>query len=149
PNGQEVGGERYAYKLEWFRRLRRHLDATHTAGTPLALLGYMNVAPSDRDVFDVVATRGQLLATDLERQAFTELCSFGLTDAVRHLEPTAKRFTWWDYRAGGWERNLGLRIDRVLLSKPPLERLVSVHMDEAERGKPQPSDHVPIMIELR
>jgi exodeoxyribonuclease III len=148
PNGQQVGSERYQFKLDWFKRLRRHLDARSTPNDPIVLIGDFNVAPTDEDVFDPIAVRGQLLASEPERAAFRELCAFGLFDAFRRFDRRPKRFTWWDYRAGGWERNLGLRIDHVLVTRPILERAKGVAIHEEERGKPQPSDHVPIVFEL-
>lgn len=148
PNGQQVGSERYQEKLRWFGRLRRFLEATARPDQPLIVMGDFNVAPTDADVFDPVATRGQLLASEPERAALRDLLSFGLIDALRQVDQREKRFTWWDYRAGGWERNLGLRIDHVLITRPLAERLKAVTICEEERGKPQPSDHVPVMIEV-
>ncbi|MCK6547248.1 exodeoxyribonuclease III [Myxococcota bacterium] len=149
PNGQNVGGEKYTYKLEWYRRLRRWLEETSSPDAPLVVCGDYNVAPSDLDVFDPIGMKGQLLASDAEREAFRHLQGFGLVDALRHVDPSTKRFTWWDYRAGGWERNLGLRIDHFLVTKPIVDRIASVTVDHAMRGKERASDHVPVILELK
>jgi exodeoxyribonuclease-3 len=148
PNGQEVGGERYRFKLDWLHRLRSHLESKLAQNEPAILLGDYNVAPTDDDVFDPVALRGQLLASEPEREALCHLMGYGLVDALRHFDPKAKRFTWWDYRSGSWERNMGLRIDHILVTPPLVGRMKSIRIDEKERAKPQPSDHVPVVIEL-
>lgn len=149
PNGQAVGGERYEYKLRWLRRLRAWLDQVSSKDEPVIVCGDFNVAPTDDDVFDAVAMRGQLLASDPERAALRDLASWGLVDALRHVDPTGRRFTWWDYRAGGWERNHGLRIDHFLVTTPIVARLASVTIDEQMRGRERASDHVPLVLELR
>lgn len=148
PNGQAVGGERYRFKLAWLARLRRWLEETTSPAQPIVVCGDFNVAPTDLDVFDVEAMRGQLLATEPERKAFESLLEFGLVDAVRAFYPAGKRFTWWDYRAGGWERNLGLRIDHMLVTRSILERAKNIIIDDKERGLDKASDHVPVVLEL-
>jgi exodeoxyribonuclease-3 len=148
PNGQQVDSDRYRFKLEWFKRLKRFLEENHAPNDPLLLLGDFNVAPTDADVYDPAAVRGQLLASEPERAAFSDLCAFGLLDAFRHFDTRPKRFTWWDYRSSSWERNLGLRIDHILVTRPILDRAKAITIFEEERGKPQPSDHVPLAIEL-
>jgi exodeoxyribonuclease III len=148
PNGQAVGSPKYDFKLSWYQALRRWLEDTSGPMAPLLVCGDFNVAPNDEDVFDPLAMRGQILFSDPERAALRELMAFGLFDALRHVDQRPKRFTWWDYRAGSWERNLGLRIDHLLLTRPLIERIKSVTIFEEERGRKNPSDHVPVMVEL-
>jgi exodeoxyribonuclease III len=111
------------------------------------ICGDFNVAPTTLDVWDP-AVNGRHLASEPERAAFFDLTSFGLADAFRALYPTTRKYTWWDYRAGSWERNMGLRIDHFLLTRPLVERMKSVTVDEVVRGMTTPSDHVPVVLEL-
>jgi exodeoxyribonuclease-3 len=147
PNGQSIGSDKFVFKLEWYRRLKQWLIETASPEKPLLICGDFNVAPAELDVWDPIIN-GRHLATPEERAAFFDLASFGLTDAYRALYPTAKKFTWWDYRSGSWERNMGLRIDHFLLTRPLVERMKSVKIDEAIRGMATPSDHVPVVLEL-
>lgn len=148
-NGQSVGSDKYDFKLKWIRRLRDWLDQTSSPSSPLVVCGDFNVAPADIDVFDPIAVRGRILASEPERAALRDLMSWGLTDVFRRLHPNEQRFTWWDYRAGSWERNHGLRIDHFLATTPLLERIERITIDEPMRGKPPASDHVPVVLELR
>ncbi len=149
PNGQSVGSEKYAGKLEWFKRLRAWLDATAKPEQPVVVCGDFNVAPEDIDVHDPIAWRGSILFSEPEKAALSSVMDFGFSDAFRHIHPGARKFSWWDYRAGSWERNLGLRIDHFLVTRPVLERTVSVTMDETVRAKTAPSDHIPVVLEIR
>lgn len=148
PNGKSVGSDKYTYKLEWMARLRRFLDRDSTPERPLAVLGDFNVAPADIDVHDPEAWRGQVLCSDLEREAFSELISWGLTDSFRALYPDEPKFTWWDYRQLAFPKNRGLRIDHILLTRPLVERLSDVVVDRNERKGKGPSDHVPVLALL-
>jgi exodeoxyribonuclease-3 len=148
PNGNSGGEAGYAYKLAWMEALRAHAARLLDAEIPLALLGDYNVCPTDEDF-----APGSLPATDAlvraeTRANFRALLWLGLTDAVRALHPVGPVYTFWDYQAGAWQRDLGLRIDHALLSPTLAERLVSAHPDRDERAQPQPSDHVPLVIEL-
>lgn len=147
PNGQAIGSDKFAFKLEWFRRLKAWLESTSTPDTPLLVCGDFNVAPATNDVWDP-AVNGQHLASAPERAALADLQAFGLIDTFRHLEPEKKQFTWWDYRSGSWERNMGLRIDHFLLTPPLLACAKKIFIDEDLRGQPTPSDHVPVVLEL-
>jgi len=149
PNGRTVGSAHYAAKLQWYGRLSRWLGESASAAEPLALGGDMNVAPSDLDVWDPAAFVGVTHVTPQERAAFDALRQFGLADAYRlkHSEPG--RYTWWDYRGGSFHRNLGMRIDHLLISAPLVQRLVWTDIDrQARKGKPTPSDHAPLVIDL-
>lgn len=149
PNGGEVGSDKYAYKLDWYRRLAaflaRHLDP----GAPVVLCGDLNVAPADRDVWDPEGWRGQTLCSEPEREAFRALEAWGFRDALRLLHPeTPGLYTWWDYREGAFHRGWGLRIDHVLLTAPLAARCTAVEVDRPERKGPKPSDHAPVLVTL-
>ncbi|MCI0573002.1 MAG: exodeoxyribonuclease III [Myxococcaceae bacterium] len=149
PNGQEVDSEQYQYKLAWYGRLRRYLDARHRPDEALALCGDWNVAPEDIDVWDPAAWEGQTLFTAREKEALSHLCAFGLTDSFRHVHPGVQQFSWWDYRMLGFPKNRGLRIDHVLATAPLVARLTGAGVDREERKGQQPSDHAPVWAEFR
>jgi exodeoxyribonuclease-3 len=149
PNGREVGSPFYAGKLAWFVRLRRWLDETQDPGAPLVIGGDFNVAPADLDVWDPAAAHGGTHVSEPERAAFRALLDWGLQDAWRARNPTLRRFTWWDYRAGNFQRDEGMRIDHLLASTVVAARIVAVEVDrEARKGKPVPSDHAPLLMDL-
>ena len=149
PNGREVGSPFYAGKLAWFARLRRWLDETQDPRAPLVIGGDFNVAPTDLDVWDPAAAHGGTHVSEPERAAFRTLLDWGLQDAWRARNPTLRRFTWWDYRAGNFQRDEGMRIDHLLATAPAAARVVAVEVDrEARKGKPVPSDHAPLVLDL-
>ncbi|HXV59833.1 MAG TPA: exodeoxyribonuclease III [Vicinamibacteria bacterium] len=149
PNGREVGSPSYDAKLAWFDCLARWLSEANDPHDPLVLGGDYNVAPEDIDVWDPYAAHGGTHVSEPERRAFAQLCRWGLVDAYRlhHEEPG--RYTWWDYRAGNFHKNRGMRIDHLLVTKPLRGRTVWAEIDrEARKGKPIPSDHAPLVIDL-
>jgi exodeoxyribonuclease-3 len=149
PNGRVVGSPFYEAKLAWFDRLARWLDAAIDSNAPAVLGGDMNVAPTDADVWDPRACHGGTHVSEPERKAFARLGSAGFIDAYRlhHSEPG--RYTWWDYRAGNFHKNFGMRIDHLLVSVPLKPRVVWTEIDrEARKGKPIPSDHAPLVVDL-
>lgn len=149
PNGRVVGSPFYVGKLAWFGRLRRWLDETQDPRAPLVIGGDFNVAPADLDVWDPAAAHGATHVSEPERAAFRTLLDWGLEDAWRERNPGLRRFTWWDYRAGNFQRDEGMRIDQLLLSGPVAARVVAVEVDrEARKGKPVPSDHAPLVLDL-
>jgi exodeoxyribonuclease-3 len=149
PNGREVGSPFYAGKLAWFARLRRWLDETQDTRAPLVIGGDFNVAPADLDVWDPAAAHGGTHVSEPERAAFRALLEWGLEDTWRARNLGLRRFTWWDYRAGNFQRDEGMRIDHLLASAPVTARVVSVEVDrEARKGKPVPSDHAPVVLDL-
>jgi exodeoxyribonuclease-3 len=148
PNGQAVGSDKYAYKLDWFRRLRGFLDAAFDAGAPVVLCGDLNVAPEDRDVHDPDRWRGEIMCSEPERAAFGALTAWGLVDALRLHRAEGGLFTWWDYRAGAFHRGWGLRIDHILLTRPLADRCTRVEIDRDERKGVRPSDHAPVVATL-
>ncbi len=149
PNGRVVGSPFYLAKLAWFERLARWLADAADAKQPLVLGGDFNVAPTDEDVWDPAACHGGTHVSDAERAAFSRLCEWGLLDAYHRHHPQPGRYTWWDYRAGNFHKNFGMRIDHLLVTAPVAERVVWAEIDrEARKGKPVPSDHAPLVIDL-
>lgn len=148
PNGTEVGSERFAYKLAWFRHLRQMLEATATPQDPLLICGDFNVAPEDRDVYDPEAWRGRLLFHPDEHAALRHLMAWGLVDAFRLREPGGGHYSWWDYRAGAFHRGWGLRIDLMLMTETLASRCRAVTIDREARKGEKPSDHAPVIADL-
>ena len=144
PNGQVVGSEKYAYKLDWYGRLRELLDGDDPRNEVL-VCGDFNVAPEDRDAWDPELWRGQVLFSDLEKEALRRIVEWGLTDALRIHHPECGLYTWWDYRAGAFHRGRGMRIDHILVSAPLAKRCVAVEIDRQERKGEKPSDHAPVV----
>ncbi|HEX5825716.1 MAG TPA: exodeoxyribonuclease III [Candidatus Limnocylindrales bacterium] len=150
PNGRVVGSSFYEGKLRWFERLRRWLDETATPDEPLVLGGDLNATPSDADVWDAVAAHGGTHVSEPERAALASLRDWGLVDAYRAAAGDAPgRFSWWDYRAGMFHRNEGMRIDLLYVTKVVADRIVWAEIDrEARKGPPIPSDHAPVVVDL-
>lgn len=148
PNGNSGGEAGYAYKLEWMARLRARAAALLAADVPMLVTGDFNVCPTDDDFAPGAISAGDALVRPATRAQFRALLWLGLTDAVRALQPSGPVWTYWDYQAGAWPRDLGLRIDHALLSPTLAERLVAAAPDRDERGREQPSDHVPVVVEL-
>jgi exodeoxyribonuclease III len=146
PNGQSVGSEKYAYKLRWLESLRGHLQTELARFPRMVVLGDFNVAPTDADVHDPVAWEGHVLCSEPERAAFRSLLGAGLMDAFERFPPPERRYTWWDYRQGAFRRNLGLRIDHILVSPDLALKCQSFQIDTAPRKLERPSDHTPVTI---
>jgi exodeoxyribonuclease-3 len=148
PNGRSLGSPFYQAKLAWYDRLARWVEAGDS-GAPLVLGGDFNLAPTDLDVWDPEACHGGTHVSPPEREAFHRLCRWGLIDAYRLQHDEPGRYSWWDYRAGAFHRNLGMRIDHLLVTRPVAERTIWAEIDrEARKGKPVPSDHTPVVIDL-
>jgi exodeoxyribonuclease III len=147
-NGQEVGSDKYAYKLDWLARLRAWLAEEIARHPHLVVLGDFNIAPGDLDVHDPAAWHEQVLCSTPEREALAAIQALGLVDAFRELHPQAAEFSWWDYRQGAFRRNIGLRIDLVLVSAALRPRLAAAGIDRVPRTWERPSDHAPAWIEL-
>ena len=151
PNGRVVGSPFYQGKLAWFERLGRFIDEERAAGRGEQLLvgGDFNVAPADIDVWDPAAAHGGTHVSEPERAAVRALIDRGLTDAYRARHDEAGRYTWWDYRAGMFHKNFGMRIDLLLAGAAVTNRLVDAEIDrQARKGPPVPSDHAPLTIDL-
>jgi exodeoxyribonuclease-3 len=146
PNGRAPGSEHYRYKLDWLAALREQVAA---AGPETAVVcGDMNIAPADQDVFDPDAYVGQTHVTEPERAALAELQALGLHDVVRDRWPGERVFTYWDYRAGMFHQDLGMRIDLVLTGSPVAERVRAAWVDRQARKGSGPSDHAPVIVDL-
>ncbi len=148
PNGQSVGSDKYAYKLNWLDKLAQWLETELAHHPRLIALGDFNIAPEDRDVHDPAAWAGQILCSDAERAAFQRLLDLGLQDAFRRFPQEENIFSWWDYRAAGFRRNLGLRIDHLLLSPALAATCTACWVDKAPRRLERPSDHAPVIAEF-
>lgn len=144
PNGEAVGSEKYAYKLAWMQALCGHLADELRRFPELALCGDFNIAPEDRDVYDPERWADGILCSWAERRAFADLCALGLSDSFRLFPQPAQSFSWWDYRQGSFQKNHGLRIDHILLSKPLAARATSSGIQRELRGFERPSDHAPV-----
>jgi exodeoxyribonuclease-3 len=149
PNGRIVGSPFYAGKLTWYERLSRWLTEERSTTEPMIVGGDFNIAPTDADVWDARAVHGGTHVSEPEREAFRALLDWGLTDAYRLRQDAPGRFSWWDYRAGNFHKNLGMRIDHLLVTEPLAGRVVAAEIDrEARKGPPIPSDHAPVSIDL-
>jgi exodeoxyribonuclease-3 len=148
PNGRTPDSEHYAYKLAWLAALRGALAAELAAGQPLVVVGDFNVAPTDADVWDPALFVGATHVTPAERQALADLRDLGLTDVVPRPLKGERPYTYWDYRAGMFHQNKGMRIDLVYASAAVAGRVTDAYVDrEARKGK-GPSDHAPIVVDL-
>ena len=148
PNGNPVDSDKFEYKLHWMDRLIDHAARLLSYEEPLALAGDYNVIPTADDVHDPQAWANDALFRPETRAKFRELVNFGLTDAFRACHTEAHRYTFWDYQAGAWQKDNGIRIDHVLLSPQAADLLIDVGIDRDERAKDKPSDHVPVWIDL-
>jgi exodeoxyribonuclease-3 len=149
PNGRVVGSPFFEAKLAWFDRLSRWLATEADPQAPLVLGGDLNVAPEDADVWDPRACHGGTHVSRRERDAVARLSAWGLVDAYRQQHKEGGRYTWWDYRAGAFHKNFGMRIDHLLVTAPLAARTVAAEIDrEARKGKPIPSDHAPLVVDL-
>jgi exodeoxyribonuclease-3 len=148
PNGNPVGTEKYTYKLAWMDRLIAHARDLMRLEEPLVLAGDYNVIPSPADCHDPAAWANDALFLPQTREKFRTLLNFGFTDALRAVRDDAGLYTFWDYQAGAWQRNNGIRIDHLLLSPQAADRLTAVEIDKDMRAREKPSDHVPIRINL-
>jgi len=145
PNGRAPGSDHYAYKLEWLAALKDMVAAGPDAAV---VLGDVNIAPTDEDVFDPAAYVGQTHVTQPERDALANLQALGLRDVVRDRWPDERVFSYWDYRAGMFHKDLGMRIDLVLASAPVAERVRAAWIDRQARKGSGPSDHAPVIVDL-
>lgn len=149
PNGRQLDSVFYRAKLAWFERLGRWLGEACDPGEPLLLGGDFNIAPSDGDVWNPAACHGGTHVSAPEREVFARLLGWGLVDAYRLRCDAPGRFTWWDYRAGSFHKNEGMRIDHLLVTRGLAERVTWAEIDrEARKGKPTPSDHAPLLVDV-
>ncbi|HRD66801.1 MAG TPA: exodeoxyribonuclease III [Candidatus Competibacter sp.] len=148
PNGQAVGSDKYAYKMTWLDHLTAWLKTELAKYSQLVVLGDFNIAPDDRDVHDPAAWAGQVLCSEPERTAFRRLLDLGLQDTFRLFPQEDLAFSWWDYRAAAFRRNLGLRIDHILASPALAAACTACRVDKTPRGWERPSDHAPVIAEF-
>lgn len=148
PNGSEVGSEKYAYKLGWLAALKGFLQDEMKQHERLVVLGDFNIAPQDGDVHDPEKWGEGILCSPPEREALGELLQLGLTDVYRKFDQPEKNFSWWDYRAAGFRRNAGLRIDLILTSDAMTQICSASYIDKEPRAWERPSDHAPVVAEF-
>lgn len=149
PNGSSLGSDKYQYKLRWFAVLRDYLKTLLEKHPELLVCGDFNVALEDRDIHDPKGREKEVMATDAEREALTKaVLALGLADVFRKFNQEDGQFSWWDYRAAAFRRNLGWRIDHHYLSPPLYERAKSCVIDKAPRKLEKPSDHTPVIVDL-
>jgi exodeoxyribonuclease III len=148
PNGNPIGTDKFTYKIAWMERLHRRAKTLLASEEMFVLGGDYNVCPTDMDVYDPKAFANDALCQPQSRAALRTLLNLGLTDAVRAFNQDSPCYTFWDYQAGAWAKDWGLRIDHLLLSPQAADRLTAAGIDRPERGRPDPSDHVPVWCEL-
>jgi exodeoxyribonuclease-3 len=148
PNGNPAGTEKYTYKLAWMDRLMAYAEQRLQWEEPLVLAGDFNVIPAERDARNPAAWSKDALFLPRTREKFRALCNLGLVDAVRATSDGPGPYTFWDYQAGSWQKNDGIRIDHVLLSPQAADRLRAVNVDRHVRSWEKPSDHVPVIVDL-
>jgi exodeoxyribonuclease-3 len=148
PNGSEVGSDKYEYKLGWLASLQRFLEGELRIHEKLVVLGDFNIAPADEDVHDPEKWGEDILCSPAERKALADLLDLGLTDVFRKFDHPEKTFSWWDYRAAGFRRNAGLRIDLILTSRAMTDRCTASYVDREPRAWERPSDHTPVVAEF-
>jgi len=148
PNGQSIDSDKYRYKLNWLAAFSNWLKQELASHSRVAVLGDFNIAPEDRDVHDPKAWEGQVLVSPPERDAFQRLIELGFKDGFRLFEQPEKSYTWWDYRMNGFRRNLGLRIDHILLNAGLSANCTGCSIDVGPRRNERPSDHAPVLAEI-
>ncbi len=149
PNGNPIGTDKFAYKIAWMERLEAHARRLLTLEMPLVLGGDYNVIPEPMDARRPDAWTGDALYQPESRTAWRRFNTMGLTDAIRACYPADNLYTFWDYQAGAWQKNDGIRIDHLLLSPQAADRLIACGIDREVRGGEKPSDHVPVWAEIR
>lgn len=148
PNGTAIGSDKFKFKLDWIVRLRKYFDETCDVNSDVLLCGDFNVAPDELDVWNVGAYEGRLHFSKPERAAIHYVKQWGLTDVFRQLNGDLKEFSWWDYRAGAWQKNHGLRIDHIWTSPSLAAKCKTCTIDKAPRALNLPSDHAPVVAEF-
>lgn len=148
PNGEAVGSEKFAFKLDFFRELRAYLDANFSRSQPLCLCGDFNVAPEPIDVHDPQGWEGRVLFSEPEREALAAIRALGFTDCFRKHHPEGGRYTWWDYRMRAFQRKMGLRIDHLWATSPLAARCIAADIDVEPRRWERPSDHAPVWADF-
>ncbi len=147
-NGQEVGSDKYAHKLHWLDKVTDYMQAQLAEHERFVTVGDFNIAPEDRDVHDPEAWHERILCSTPEREALQKIIGLGLTDVFREFEQEEESYSWWDYRAAGFRRNRGLRIDLILASEALARNCSASYIDKEPRRLERPSDHTPVVAEF-
>lgn len=147
-NGEDLASEKFQYKKRWFQALNAYIQNELKQHSSLIVLGDFNIAPTDLDVDQPEKRRGKILCSDEERLWFSQLLQLGLHDSLHTIEPQKSLFTWWDYRMNGFKRNIGMRIDHILLTPDLMQKTHRFWIDKDARAAERPSDHAPVMIEI-
>ncbi len=147
-NGSEPDSEKYTYKMHWLEQVTNFIGQQLEEYENVVVLGDFNIAPDDRDVYDAEYWRGKILCTDKERAKLEDILDLGFDDSFRLLHDDGGHYSWWDYRMGGFPRNLGLRIDLILTNEPMSEMLTAAYIDKEPRAWERPSDHTPVVAEF-
>lgn len=145
PNGAAVGSDKYLYKLIWLNHLENYLASLLNKQKKIIVLGDFNIAPSDEDVHDPIAWRGQVLVSEKERAAWKSILNLGLVDCYKKIPVSETKYSWWDYRQAAFVRNRGLRIDHVVANAAMADHLQGCEIDKVPRTWERPSDHAPVM----
>ncbi len=148
PNGSAVGSEKYIYKLEWLNCLKQYINAQALRDEPLCILGDFNIALEDKDIHTPQALSGGIMASEDERSALKSVLGNRLRDAFRIFESDTNHWSWWNYRSGAWNRDKGWRIDHIYLSEELANNSSSCEIHKQVRGNLQPSDHVPVLVDI-
>ena len=149
PNGNPAPGQKFDYKLAWMERLNKRAEELLRDEIPVVLAGDFNVIPQDIDCYDPPGWEGDALTRAESRAAFNRLSLLGYTDALRACHPGQVLYSYWDYQAGAWQKDNGVRIDHLMLSPEAADKLVAAEVDKGPRGLEKPSDHAPVWVELR
>lgn len=148
PNGRELDHDHYKYKLAWMKRLIDHLDADTSPTQGVIVTGDYNIAPEDQDVYNPADFVGATHVSEAERQVLRDLEAWGMSDVFRHHHSDDKLYSWWDYRAGGFNQNKGMRIDLILATQSVLEKTRWTIVDRQARKGEKPSDHAPVLVDI-
>ncbi len=148
PNGTELWSDKFSFKLDWLQKLRRFFDETCDLNNDVLLCGDFNVAPEELDVWSVPVFQGKLHFSKPERAAIHNVKQWGFVDVFRKMHPDLQEFSWWDYRAGAWQRNHGLRIDHIWTSTQLASKCIGCWVDKTTRSLEKPSDHAPVVAEF-
>ena len=149
PNGQSVGSEKFEYKMRWLTNLHRYLEASIKRNERIVIFGDFNIAPQDIDVHDPIEWKGKVLCSDEEREWLHKIEKIGFIDSFRLFNQDEGLFSWWDYRMASYRRKMGMRIDLILISEALRKNCIKSYIDETPRALEKPSDHTPVLIELR
>lgn len=148
-NGAEVGSEKFDYKLNWLEKVTDWVTEQSQQYKKMVILGDFNIAPDDRDVHNPKSWHERILCSTPERNALKKLLNIGFVDSFRLFEQEEKTYSWWDYRSGGFDKNMGLRIDLILLNQILTEQCIASYVDPRPRAWERPSDHAPVVCEIR